>query len=183
MEMKRKYCHIIVKLICVIVLLIIFIIILPTKERVVEVIKEIEVEKEVIIEVEKEPTYKYNVTSVEREMLARLVYLEGNIESIECQAAIISVVINRWQNGKWGNTLRDVIYYQNQFTPSDLIYKTTPTEINYKAVDFVLQNGCTIPPYCMYFRADYHFDWKGYKPYTKIDTTYFGYFEVDKNEK
>jgi hypothetical protein len=29
----------------------------------------------------------------------------------------------------------------------------------------------------------YHFDWKGYEPYTKIDTIYFGYFEVDKNEK
>ena len=150
-----------------------------TIEKIVEVEKEVIVEKEVFVA----PTYKYNITSVEREILARLVYLEGNVESLECQAAIVSVVINRWQNGRWGNTLRDVIYYQNQFTPSGLIYKTTPTEINYKAVDLVLQNGCTIPPYCMYFRADYHFDWKGYEPYTKIDKTCFGYFEVDKNER
>ena len=147
-----------------------------TIEKIVEVEKEIIVEKEVVVE----PTYKYNITSVEREMLARLVYLEGNTESLECQAAIVSVVINRWQNGRWGNTLRDVIYSPYQFTPSNLIYKTTPTEINYQAVDFILQNGCTLPPYCMYFRTDYHFNWDGYRPYTKIDTTYFGYFEVDK---
>lgn len=150
-----------------------------TIEKIVEVEKEIIVEKEVIVE----PTYKYNVTSEEREMLARLVYLEGNIESFECQAAIVSVVINRWKNGRWGNTLRDVIYYQNQFTPSELIYKTTPTEINYQAVDFILQNGCTLPPYCMYFRTDHHFNWEGYKPYTKVDKTCFGYFEGDKYEE
>ena len=183
MEVKRKYYHIIVKLICIIVLLIIFIMIFPKKEKIIEVIKEVEVEKEIIIEVVKEPTYVYNITSAEREMLARLVYREANTESLECQMAIVSVVINRWKDGRWGDTLEDVIYSPHQFTPSGLIYKTTPTETNYQAVDSVVQNGCTLPPYCMYFRANYHFNWNGYKPYTKIDTTYFGYFEVDKNER
>lgn len=180
MEVKRKYCHIIVKLICVIVLLIIFIMMLPAKEKVVEVIKEVEVEKEIIVEVEKESTYTYSITSVEREMLARLVYREANTESLECQMAVVSVVINRWQDGGWGDALEDVIYYPNQFTPSGLIYKTTPAELNYRAVDLVLKNGSTLPPYCMYFRADYHFDWDGYKPYAQIDQTCFGYFEADK---
>lgn len=180
-EQKQTYYCIIIKLISIIILLCIIIAIIPKEAETIEIIKE--VEKEVIVEVEKESTYTYNVTSTEREMLARLVYREANIESLECQMAVASVVINRWQDGRWGDTLEEVIYSPYQFTPANLLYKTTPTELNYTAVDLVLQNGCTLPPYVMFFRADYHFNWDGYKPYTKIDTTYFGYFEVDKNER
>ena len=150
------------------------------KEVIVE--KEIEVEKEVIVEVEveKEPTYVYNVTSEEREMLARIVYRESNIESFECQKAIASSIINRWQNGYWGDTLEEVIYSPHQFHPASLISSTTPTETNYKAVDEVLRYGCTLPPYVMYFRTNYHFSWDDYVPYCQIDTTCFGYFQYDK---
>ena len=141
-----------------------------------------EIEKRVVIEVEKEPTYVYNITSEEREMLARLVYLEANIESFECQKGIVSVVINRWQDGRWGDTLEEVIYAKNQFSPSNLIYKTTPTEINYQAVDEVLKNGSIFPKYIMFFRASYGFSstWSRYREYRQISDTYFGYFEADK---
>lgn len=127
----------------------------------------------------------YNITEAEREMLAGLVYLEANTESIECQKAIVSVVINRWQNGTWGDTLEDVIYYPYQFTPASLIAKTTPTQTNYDAVDYVLKNGSILPKYCMYFRASYGFsntDWVnyGYHEYVQLDNTFFGYFEKDK---
>lgn len=146
----------------------------------VEIVKEVEVIKEVPIEVETEPTYTYNITSAEREMLARIVFLESNTESIECQKAVVSVIINRWQDGYWGDTLRDVIYAKNQFTPSHHIYKTTPTETNYAAVDYVLKYGCTIPEYVKYFRTNHHFNWSGYEAYIKIDHTCFGYLDKDK---
>lgn len=173
---KMSYYKVIASLVGIILLLILYIVIIPPKVE----IKEIEVEKEVVVEVVKEPTYAYNVTSKEREMLARLVYLEANTESLECQMAIVSVVINRWQDGIWGDALEEVVYYPYQFTPSSLIHKTTPTELNYTAVDLVLQNGCTLEPYVMYFRANHHFDWQGYKPYTQIDRVCFGYFDADK---
>jgi spore germination cell wall hydrolase CwlJ-like protein len=146
----------------------------------VEVVKEIEVIKEVPIKVEVEPTYAYKVTSEEREMLARLVYLEANVESLDCQKAIASTVINRWQNGRWGDSIKDVIYAEGQFSPAYLISSTTPNNTNYEAVDYVLKNGCTLPDYILYFRAAYHFAWHGYQPYTSIDQTYFGYMEKDK---
>ena len=76
----------------------------------VEVIVEKEIEKEVIVEVEVKPKYTYSFTSVERELLARLVYRESNIESLECQKAVASVVINRLHSGYWGDTLSEVIY-------------------------------------------------------------------------
>ena len=173
------YYRIITSLTGIILLLILFIAIRPPKIETKEVIKEIE--KEVVIEVEKQPVYAYNITSMEREMLARLVYREANTESLECQMAIVSVIINRWQDGRWGNTLKDVIYYPYQFSPANLLYQTTPTELNYTAVDLVLQNGCTLSPYVLFFRANHHFDWDGYKPYTQIDYTCFGYFVADKN--
>jgi spore germination cell wall hydrolase CwlJ-like protein len=173
---KMGYYKVIASLVGIILLLILYIVIIPPKVE----IKEIEVEKEVVVEIIKEPTYAYNITSAEREMLARLVYLEANTESLECQMAVISVVINRWQDGMWGDTLEEVVYYPYQFTPSSLIHKTTPTELNYTAVDLVLQNGCTLEPYVMYFRANHHFDWQGYKPYTQIDRVCFGYFDADR---
>lgn len=172
---KMGYYRVITSLVGIILLLILCMVIIPPKVEIKEV------EKEIIVEVVKEPTYKYNITSTEREMLARLVYREANIESLECQMAVVSVVINRWQDGRWGDTLEDVIYSPHQFTPANLLYKTTPTELNYTAVDLVLQSGCTLEPYVMYFRTDHHFDWEGYKPYTQIDYTCFGYFVTDKN--
>lgn len=174
------YYRVITSLVGVILLLILFIMIMPRKIETKEVVKE--VEKEVVVEVTKEPTYAYNITSAEREMLARLVYLEANTENLECQMAIVSVVINRLIDGRWGDTLEEVVYFPYQFTPSNLIYKTTPMELNYTAVDLVIQNGCILPPHCMYFRADHHFDWEGYKPHTQIGYVCFGYFEGDVKE-
>lgn len=135
---------------------------------------------EASIGVGREQTNAYTVTSVEREMLARLVHREANTESIDCQMAVVSVVFNRLESGYWGDTLEEVVYAENQFAPANLLYCTTPTETNYEAVDCVLENGVTIDNYVLYFRANYHFDWDGYKPYMKIDHTYFGYIKRDK---
>lgn len=136
-------------------------------------------EPEITNGIGREQEYAYDITSVEREMLARLVYREANTESIECQKAIISVIINRWQSGLWGDTLEEVVYAKNQFAPASLLYCTTPTETNYEVVDEIIENGITIPEYIFYFRADYHFKWDGYKSYKKIDNTCFGYMEKD----
>ena len=177
--MKETYCKIIVALIGVIILMAIVVISMPPKLE----IKEIE--KKVVVEVEKDPTYKYNISPVERETLARLVYLEANTESIECQRAVASVVINRWQDGMWGNTITSVIYYPYQFSPSGLIHKTTPTETNYAAVDQVLKNGPSLPSHVMYFRSGHGFSktWDGYAESAQIGDVYFGYFLADKGEQ
>ena len=127
-------------------------------------------------------TYAYDITPEEREMLARLIFLEANTESLNCQKAIASVVINRWQNGYWGSSISDVIYAPNQFTPAKKIPYTTPTSINYEAVDYVIQYGVTVPQYVLYFRANYHHRWKGYRGYIVYDHTYFGYMEKDMNQ-
>ena len=169
-------------------MLLIYIVAIPPQTEIqeVEVVKEVivEVNKEIPVEIIKEPTHVYNVTSSEREMLARLVYREANTESFGCQIAVVSVVINRWQDGRWGNTLEDIIYSPAQFSPANLLCQTTPNETNYAAVDHVLKNGSILPKYCMYFRSEFCFSdiWEGYDRYTQIDDMYFGYFVADKEE-
>lgn len=135
--------------------------------------------REVPVEsIEPEPTTYYLVTEEERELLARLVYCEANTESLECQKAVVSVVFNQLESGIWGASLEEVIYYGNNYSPVvfGLIDAAEPTALNYEAVDYVLQNGPTLPTYVRYFRADYHHQWEGYKGYKTIDNVYFGYF-------
>lgn len=134
---------------------------------------------------EPEVTYHYIVTADERDMLATLVYLESSICSEDCQRAVASVIFNRLDSGKWKKdvnkdgelTLYDIVYYPNAFSPAYLIedYKDKTTQECYDAVDYVIQNGPTVPTYVRYFRTNYHFKWDGYKGYCDMDNVYFGY--------
>ena len=119
----------------------------------------------------------YNITQEERDMLAKLVCLEAGTCGSQCQRAVASVVFNQLETGYWGNTLEEVIYYKNAFSPAYLIAtcEQPPQEI-YDAVDYVLNNGPTIPKEVRYFRADYDFSWEGYAHYATYDNVYFGYF-------
>lgn len=124
------------------------------------------------------PEPKYSVTAEERELLARLVFCEANTESVECQRAVVSVVFNQLDAGKWGNTITEVIYYRNNYTPAvfGLLDTAEPTSINYEVVDYIIRNGSTLPTYVRYFRSGYHHQWEGYEGYCVIDNVYFGFF-------
>lgn len=119
----------------------------------------------------------YNITQEERDMLAKLVYLEAGICGGPCQRAVASVVFNRLEAGYWGDSLEEVIYYKNAFSPAYLIAtcEQPPQEI-YNTVDYILKNGPTIPKEVRYFRTDYDFSWEGYAHYATYDNVYFGYF-------
>ena len=124
---------------------------------------------------------KENVLKIndsDRELIAQLLYHEARGESLECQKAVVSVIINRLNSGKWGSTIKDVIYAKNQFEPISrgVVERTKPLENQYRAIDYVLENGVTVPEWVQYFRANYHFDWAGYTKYCQLSHTYFGGF-------
>ena len=123
-----------------------------------------------------ENNVEFSASLDDRELLARLLYCEGRGESVDCQKAIVSVVLNRLKNGYWGDTFREVIYAKGQFSPvsSGLIDKAKPSQTQYDIVDYILENGSTLPSWVLYFRASYHFSWSSYTPYCNIDNTYFG---------
>lgn len=123
-------------------------------------------------------TAVYTITDEERTMLAKLVHCEASVMSQEGRIAVASVIFNRLDAGKWGDTLYDVVHYPNAFTPVlyGLLENTVPDQRDYDAVDYVVENGPTVPTYVRYFRTDYDFKWENYQNYCVIDTMYFGYF-------
>ena len=131
----------------------------------------------VLVDVEEveEPEPYYEVTDYERELLERLVYHEGNTESLECQKAIVSVVFNRLYDeyGRFGGSIEEVIYTPGQFTVASYLFKDEPTETNKEAVNWVILNGPSIDEKIQFFRSKYYFSWV--EPAMNIDNTYFSY--------
>lgn len=118
----------------------------------------------------------YDVSPYERELLARLVWNESGTCSVECQAAITSVVFNMLAKGNWGNTIEEVVYHKNSFVGALYIETATPNARTYEAVDKVINNGVTIPGDVCYFRNQHHFEWDGYEGVMDLDNVYFGHF-------
>ena len=138
--------------------------------------KEEEKKQVVVNSTAQQNTSYYNAEESDRDLLAKILYCDGGGESVDCQKAIMSVIVNRLNSGKWGNTIKSVIYAKGQFSPifDGSMQRAKPTQTQYDIVDYVLENGSTLPSWVMYFRASYHFSWKGYTPYCTIDNTYFG---------
>lgn len=131
----------------------------------------------VLVDVEdvEEPEPYYEVTDYERELLERLVYHEGNTESLECQKAIASVVFNRLYDEyhRFGSSIEEVIYAPGQFTVASYLFRDEPNETNKEAVDWVIWNGPSIDEKIQFFRSKYYFSWV--EPAMNIDNTYFSY--------
>lgn len=133
------------------------------------------------------PTWKHNVTSAERDMLASLVYLEAGNCSVDTQIAVVSVVFNRLASGKWVRdmnndhvvTLYDIVYYPSAFSVAHNISKTHGPESAYEAVDYVLTHGSVLPSKVCFFRASYDFRWQNYKNYCIMENLYFGYIQEE----
>lgn len=58
-----------------------------------------------------------NVTAYEKDLLARLVEAEAKGEPYAGKVAVAVVVLNRVDSHLFPNSIRDVIYQKNQFTP------------------------------------------------------------------
>lgn len=150
------------------------------EEVIIEKEVEVEVIKEVVSEIYIKEEKYYDITQEEREMLARILYLEAGNTSEKCQQMVLSVIFNRYEAANGELSLKDIIYAKEQFTPAPLIKKTTPTEQQYKVVDYIVKNGSVLPKYVRSFRAGYHFSYEGYVGYAAIDNVYFGYFLKNK---
>lgn len=115
------------------------------------------------------------VTEAELDLTAKLVWMEAQGESEECQKAIAEVVYNRLQSGIWGDTLTDVIYAQTEygweFSPVPYLDKAEPSDDVYRTVYEVFANGSELDPGIMWFRADRYHSWAIDEFY--IDNTYF----------
>lgn len=126
--------------------------------------------------------YYVYLTYEEEWALACLIWLESRGESIECQKAVASVVINRYVLDPYKYpTLFDVIYEEGQFSPAKFIESTTPDDLQLSIAHEVAKFGPTIPEYVTYFRSKYYHEFTDLVDFKNIDDTYFSYSESLKD--
>lgn len=115
------------------------------------------IEEPIVIEEEEEAPAKTNryseleITEEDRELLARIVYLEARGQSFSGQRAVAEVVLNRVLDSRFPDTVYEVLYAPGQFTPAKSIASTTPTETQYEVVDCVIDETPITTENTIYF--------------------------------
>lgn len=114
------------------------------------------IEEPVVVEEEETPlkTNRYSeleITEEDRELLARIVYLEARGQSFSGQRAVAEVVLNRVLDSRFPDTVYEVLYAPGQFTPAKSIASTTPTETQYEVVDCVIDETPITTENTVYF--------------------------------
>lgn len=93
--------------------------------------------------VENTDVFRYGdltLTEEDRDLLAKLICMEGASEPFEGQQAIAEVILNRVAADNFPDTVSGVIYAPEQFLAADRLYLAEPTHIQYEAVERAL-NG------------------------------------------
>ena len=105
-------------------------------------------EEEVFVE----PRYVgMTLTMDERELLARMVWVESRGEPIEGQQAVAEVVLNRLYAGNFQNSIESVIMAQGQFNSSRFLDDAEPNQTQYEAVERALKGPYVTPINTVYF--------------------------------
>ena len=140
----------------------------PPQIEYVEVVKEVPVVE--YVEVQKK---YYSVTTYERDVLAKVVFLESGGESVECQKAVCSVIMNRVQRGY--GSIESICHDYKQFSVAPNVDWAEPPQRIYDVVDEIIQNGSTIPDDIVYFRGQHYHSWA--PKWKKIGNLYFSRLE------
>lgn len=93
------------------------------------------------------------ITEEERELIARIVYLEARGEPAEGQQAVAEVILNRVAAENFPDTVADVVYQENpqQFTTAPFVGEAEPGEAQYAAVDAAINGEAVLPLDVVYF--------------------------------
>ena len=87
----------------------------------------------------------------DRELLARVLWVEARGESLEGQQAVAEVVFNRMISQQFSDTLRDVIYGKEQFRSVPHLDEAEPGQAQYQAIDRALYGKSILPTSVLYF--------------------------------
>ena len=99
-----------------------------------------------------EPRYPdIQLTFEERQLLARLVWVEAQGECAEGQQAVAEVVLNRMASPNFGNTLKGVIYAEGQFRSVPYLEKAEPYQAQYDAIERAIYGPYILPEDVVHF--------------------------------
>lgn len=101
-------------------------------------------------------------TEAEKEMIAKVVYAEARGESFDGQVAVAQVVINRFESGKFGASLKRIVYGRYQFAVSRRYAKASM-----EAVEYAIEN-MPYPTDMYFFRVSKSKRWRNFVYYNRI---------------
>jgi spore germination cell wall hydrolase CwlJ-like protein len=107
------------------------------------------------------PAYVY--TEQEKAYIARVVYAEARGEPFEGKVAVAAVVLNRFESGKFGRTVKKVVFARNQFAVSRRYNDECMAAVN-AAID----QRDAFPDNMYYFRVSKSKRWRNFKYHTRI---------------
>ena len=99
-----------------------------------------------------EPRYPdIQLTSEERELLAKVIWVEAQGECAEGQQAVAEVVLNRMASTNFGNTLKGVIYAEGQFRSVPFLENADPYQAQYDAIERAIYGPYVLPEDVVHF--------------------------------
>ena len=94
------------------------------------------------------------LTPEERNLLARVVWVESRGESPEGQQAVAEVVLNRMVSEDFPNTMKDVIYAEGQFRSVPKLEEAEPNQTQYDAITRALCGPNVLPMDVFFFATE-----------------------------
>lgn len=115
--------------------------------------------EQIVVE-ETEQAYLYNEEDME--LMARTVYAEARGEEFEGKVAVAQVILNRYESGRFGDSIRRVVLAKNQFAVSKK-YDDECMEAVEAAIEEKLH-----PEDMYYFRVSKKKKWRNFEFYDRI---------------
>ncbi len=99
-----------------------------------------------------EPRYpEFDLTEEEINLLARMVWVEAQGEPLDGQQAVAEVVLNRLADESFPNTLKGVVYAEDQFGSTPYLDDAQPTQTQYEAIERALYGPYVLPMDVVFF--------------------------------
>lgn len=115
------------------------------------------------------------LTFAERQLLARVIWVEARGESPKGQQAVAEVVLNRMASDNFPDTLRNVIYGENQFRSVKFLDEAQPGQAQYQAIEKALYGPYVLPEDVVFFAT--------YRTNDKVWGTIGGHIFCYENDK
>ena len=90
----------------------------------------------------------------ERQLLARVVWVEARGESPEGQQAVAEVVLNRLLSEKFPDDVRDIVFQENQFRSLPFLGDAEPGQAQYQAIEKALFGPYVLDTDVFYFARE-----------------------------
>lgn len=87
----------------------------------------------------------------DRQLLAKVIWVEAQGECKEGQQAVAEVVLNRMASPNFGDTLKSVIYAEGQFRSVPYLEDATPYQAQYDAIEAAIYGPYVLPENVMHF--------------------------------